>query len=192
MKPRPAKGSHTEVVDNNQVHETSEEESTSSDQEVFLKPQPSASAQEMPNMYMPYIEGLQMDWTVNDGLYNQFLKWQLKCKNILDCKLVMLPEPRKCKKVLAWSDDFGLDQYVSWNIPSEELTLEVIWKKFEEFCKPQAHELRAKFDLLTSFRQGDLSINQWVQCSPNTSSSCKLPTRNSPNFTEGHFLALLE
>ena len=159
--PRPAKGFHREVVDNNQVHETSEVESTSSDQDVFLKPQPSVSAQEVPNVYMPYIEGPQVDWTVNDGLYNRFLKWQLKCENILDCKCVMLPEPRKHKKVLAWSGDFGLDQYVSWSIPSEELTLEVLWKKSEEFCKPQAKELRARFHLLTSFRQGDLSVHQW-------------------------------
>ena len=28
------------------------------------------------NMYMPYIEGPVMDWTVNDGLYNRFLKWK--------------------------------------------------------------------------------------------------------------------
>ena len=73
----------------------------------------------------------------------------------------MLPEPRKYKKVLAWSGDFGLDQDVSWNIPSEELTLEVIWEKCEEFCKPLTNELRARFDLLTSCRQGDLSVNQW-------------------------------
>ena len=73
----------------------------------------------------------------------------------------MLSEPRKCKKVLAWSNEFGLDQYVSWNTPSEELTLEIIWKKFEEFCKSQANELRARFDLLTSFKQGDLSMDQW-------------------------------
>ena len=73
--PRPAKGSHMEVVDNSKVNKTSKEESTCSDQEVFLNPQPSVSAQEMPKMYMPYIEGLQMDWTVYDGLYNRFLKW---------------------------------------------------------------------------------------------------------------------
>ena len=54
---RPAKDSQREVVDNDQVHETSEEESTKSDQEVFLNPQPSASAQGMPNIYMLYIEG---------------------------------------------------------------------------------------------------------------------------------------
>ena len=57
--------------------------------------------------------------------------------------------------------DFGLDQYISWNLSNEDLTLEVIWKKFEEFCKPQANELRARFALLTSFRQADMSVDEW-------------------------------
>ena len=43
-------------------------------------------------MYMPYIEGPQMDWTVNDDLYHHFLKWHLKCENILECELAALPE----------------------------------------------------------------------------------------------------
>ena len=34
-------------------------------------------------MYMPYIEGPKMNWTVDDGLYHRFLKWQLKCETIL-------------------------------------------------------------------------------------------------------------
>ena len=62
------------------------------------------------NVYMPCIEGPVMDWTVNDGLYNRFLKWKLKCENILECELAMLPEARKCKKMIAWSGDFGLEQ----------------------------------------------------------------------------------
>ena len=108
-------------------------ESSSADQEVFLNPQPSTSNKDKEvqsmNMHMPYIEGPSMDWTVNDNLYNRFLKWKLKSENILECELAMLSETRKCKKVLAWSGDFGLDQYISWNLPNEELTLEVIWKK---------------------------------------------------------------
>ena len=156
---------NVEIVDNNPIEDvTSEEESTSSDQEVFFNPQPSTSTstQEMPSVYMPYIEGPTMDWTVNDGLYNRFLKWQLKCKNILECELVILTVSGKCKKVLAWSGDFCLGQYISWNLSSEELTSEVIWKKFEEFCKPQANEVRARFELLTSFRQGDAVQTQVV------------------------------
>ena len=146
---------------------------SSSDQEVVFNPKPSTSRKvhhprkrsvhiaTQQQAYIPYIEGPAMDWTVNDGLYNRFLKWKLKCENILECELAMLPETRKCKKVIAWSGDFGLDQYISWNLPNEDLSLEVIWKKYEEFCKPQANELRARFDLLTSFRQADMSIDEW-------------------------------
>ena len=50
-----------------------------------------------------------MDWTVNDSLYDRFLKWKIKCENILDCELAMLSEARNCMKVVAWSDDFGID-----------------------------------------------------------------------------------
>ena len=102
-----------------------------------------------------------MVWTVNDSLYDRFLKWKIKCENILDCKLAMLSETRKCKTVVAWSGDFGIDWYVSWCLPPEGLCLEVLWNKFEEFCKPQTNEVRAGFDLLTSFRQGDMIVDQW-------------------------------
>ena len=34
-------------------------------------------------------------------------------------------------------------------------------EKIKEFCKPQANELRARFDLLTSFRQADMSVDEW-------------------------------
>ena len=95
-----------------------------------------------------------MNWTVDDGLYHRFLKWHLKCKTILDCELANLPNKQKCQKVIAWSDDFGMDLYVSWSIPKEELTLDAIWTKFKEFSKPQTNEVRAQFDLLTNFRQG--------------------------------------
>ena len=81
------------------------QDSSSDDPEIFFNPQPSTShkVKEIPNMniYMPYIEGPAMDWTVNDGLYNRFLKWKLKCENILECELAILPRARKCKKVLA-------------------------------------------------------------------------------------------
>ena len=68
--------------------------------------------------------GPKMNWNVEDVLYNRFLKWKIKCENILKCELAMLSESRKCKKVIAWSGDFGLDQYISWNLHNEELTLE--------------------------------------------------------------------
>ena len=38
---------------------------------------------------------------------------------------------------------------------------DTIWEKFEEFCKPQSNEVRARFDLLTSFWQGNKSVDEW-------------------------------
>ena len=146
------------------VNESNPDEISSSDQEsdpeVTLHP-PRSQLQVIPSMLMPYIEGPKMDWTVNDGLYHRFLKWHLKCENILECELAALPERQQCKKVIAWSGDFGMDQYVSWGLPTDQLTLEIIWGKFEHFCKPQSNELGAQFDLLTSFRQGNRSIDEW-------------------------------
>ena len=115
----------------------------------------------IPTMFMPYIEGPKMNWTVDDGLYHRFLKWCLKCEMILDCKLANLPTKQKCQKVITWSGNFGMDLYVSWNIPKEDLTLDAIWTKFEEFPKPQTNEVRAHFDLLTSFRQGSRNVDEW-------------------------------
>ena len=54
-----------------------------------------------------------------------------------------------------------MDLYVSWSIPKEELTLDAIWVKFEEVSKPQMNEVRAHFDLLTSFHQGNRNIDKW-------------------------------
>ena len=50
---------------------------------------------------------------------------------------------------------------MSWNLSSHELTLGTIWGKYEEYCKPQSNVVQARFDLLTSFRQGNCSIDEW-------------------------------
>ena len=161
------KSNHVTDTSENELQEDSNlsQESSSEDEAVLQSPQyiqPSTSQmQAMQQMYMPYIEGLKMDWTVNNNLYHKFLKWKIKCENRLDCELAMLSEARKCKKVVVWSGDFGIDQYVSWCLPPEGLCLEMIWNKFEECCKPQTNEVRAQFDLLTSFRQGDMSLDKW-------------------------------
>ena len=45
----------------------------------------------------------------------------LEIENIRERELAMLPERRQCK-----SGDFGMDQYVSWSFPNEELMLDTI------------------------------------------------------------------
>ena len=121
-----------------EMHTSCQEEQSSSEQE----PDPEITLhhprqpQSVPTMFMPYIEGPKMNWTVNNGLCHRFLKWHLKCENILGCKLAALLERQQCKKVIAWSGNFGMDHYVSWGFPTDQLMLDTIWGRFEEFCKP--------------------------------------------------------
>ena len=112
----------TETEEEARHDETSTHEESEPEQEVSINhPHPNAPQPVYTNMYMPYIEGPKMDWTVNDPLYHRFLKWKLKLENILECKLTALPEYQKCKKVIAWSTDFGMDQYVSWELSKEKI-----------------------------------------------------------------------
>ena len=37
----------------------------------------------------------------------------------------------------------------------------MIWERFKDICKLQSNEMRAQFDLLTSFLQGNKSIDEW-------------------------------
>ena len=102
-------------------------------------------------MMVPCVEGLKMDWTVDDALHSRFIGWRIKCENILDCQLAILQENTKCEQVIQWSGAAGLDMYISWNLPKEEITLQTIWSRFKDFCKPQSNAVHARFDLLTAF-----------------------------------------
>ena len=86
---------------NNQSQEelsTHEESSSEQEQDQEVTFHPSHVSKVIPSMFMPYIEGPKMDWTVNDGSYHRFLKWHLKCGNILECELALLVERRNVKR----------------------------------------------------------------------------------------------
>ena len=65
--------------------ETSSEQDPDGDHKVIISP-----PQAVTSAFIPYIEGPIMDWFVNDSLYNRFIKWKIKCENILECELAML------------------------------------------------------------------------------------------------------
>ena len=74
-------------------------------------------------MMVPYVEGPKLDWTIDGALHSRFIRWRIKSENILDCELAILQESAKCKKVIQWSGDAGLDMYISWNLLTEEVSL---------------------------------------------------------------------
>ena len=76
----------TETEEEASHDESSTYEESEPEQQVYTNhPHPNAPQPVYTNMYMPCIKDLKMDWTVNDALYHRFLKWKLKCENILEC-----------------------------------------------------------------------------------------------------------
>ena len=65
-----------------------------------------------------------------------------------------------------WSGDFGMDQYVSWCLPTEALTLDVIWTKYEDFSKPQTNGVRARFDKRNQYLRARLDTCASVNIMP--------------------------
>ena len=120
-----------------------------------------------------YIEGLQMDWAINDGLYNWFKMWKIWCDFILRAELEALSEAHKSKTLLHWSGDKGLELYQSCGIDNDDLTLQTIWDKFEEHCKPQASELHAWYDLLKQFKQGNKCCDEYYALLQNPLALCQ-------------------
>ena len=145
------------------IQETSSSEQETKMQDPSLQPSTS-QAQFVPAMFMPYTEGPKMDWTVNDGLFHRFLKWKLKCENILDCELAMFSESKKCKPFIAWGGNFGMDQYVSWCLPTDELSLDTIWSKYEDFANLKQMKLEQDLTCLQhSTRVTDLLMSGIMQ-----------------------------
>ena len=85
-----------------------------------------------------------------------------------------------------------MDLVVSWGLIDSDITLDTLWNKFEEFCKPQSNEVRARFDLLANFRQGDKSVDEWFNAVQAEINLCNLPFRNYKCPTVRYLLVLSE
>ena len=77
--------------------------------------------------------------------------------------------------------------YISWALPAADVKLQTIWTKFQEFCKPQSNVVCARFDLLTSFRQGNRSINEWYNAVQAHILLCEYPTETAVILTRDIF-----
>ena len=60
--------------------------------------------------------------------------------------------------------------------------------KSEEFCKPQLNEVRARFDLFTSFWQGNRSVDEWYNAVQTQAALAKYPPQKQlRSFTGSSF-----
>ena len=90
--PKSNKISFCKVENNPSQDEANTHDESSSDQEQDQEAilNQCYVQQIVPGIFMPYIEGPKMDWTVNHGLYHRFLKWRLKCETYWSVSLQCL------------------------------------------------------------------------------------------------------
>ena len=179
---------HTSAIPNQEVdtHSSHKESASSdheSDSEIWFHPSRKQATNPIrQQMFMPYIKGPKMDWTVNDSLYHHFLKWKLKCENILECELAALPEPQQCKKLIAWSGDFGMDQYVSWGLTKRWIrvrdNLVLVWGVLQASVQWGVCQIWLANKLLPGVQK----CGWVVQLCTSSDQSGKIPTWDSKNL----------
>ena len=76
-------------------------------------------------------------------------------------------------------------------MPTDQLTLDTIWGRFKEFCKPQSNEVYARFDLLPSFRQESRSVDEWYNTVQAQVNLAKYPPETAKILHRDIFLFLL-
>ena len=70
--------------------------------------------------------------------------------------------------------------------------LDTIWEQFEEFCKPLPNDVRARFDLLTSFWQGNRSVDEWYNAVQTQVALAKYPQEHAKIFHRDIFWFFLK
>ena len=69
---------------------------------------------------------------------------------------------------------------------TDELTIDTIWENIEKFCKPQSNEVMARLNLLTSFQQGNKSVDEWCNAVQTQVALAKYPQKQ-PRYLIGTF-----
>ena len=82
--------------------------------------------------------------------------------------------------------------YITWALPTEETTLQTIWSRFEDFCKPQSNAVCVQLNLLKTSWQGNRSIDEWYNVVQMHIPLCEYPPETAAILTRDIFWVLYE
>ena len=107
-------------------------------------------------------KGPSMDWSPDSNLPNRYKLWKQKCNLIFDTILCEKSEEYKCKMLLCYSGDRGLELFNSWTLTTaEQKKLLNYWQNFENYVKPQANQIMARYKLYC-LKQNSQSVDIWL------------------------------
>ena len=108
----------------------------------------------------------EMDWTFDNGLYNQFMQWKRRCESLLKSFYASADDGAKVCYVEVWGGSEMTNLIDLWKskgkLKEDEKDLDKYWKLFEEYCKPKCSELIAMVEL-RDLRQGSLPFNEFYR-----------------------------
>ncbi|CAB4020756.1 Retrovirus-related Pol poly from transposon, partial [Paramuricea clavata] len=110
-----------------------------------------------------YIDkGPSIDWSTDDNIYGRFKMWKQRWELLLTGPMATMSEEVKCKHLLYWSGERGMELFNSWDLSAEDQKKLVnYWEKFENYAKPHSNELLAVWEL-HNLRQGMLSLEDFI------------------------------
>ena len=107
-------------------------------------------------------KGPSIDWSTDENLYSRFKMWKQRCELLFTGPMGKIDEEVKCKHLLYWSGERGIELFNSWDLSAEqEKKLDNYWERFENFVKPHSNELIAAWELY-NLRQGTLSLEEFI------------------------------
>ena len=107
-------------------------------------------------------ESPKIDWTPGPDLPQRFKRFRQKCELLFDGPLKARTNEQRCRYVLLWTGDYGLDLFNTWNLSSEEQNkLDEYWKRFEEHVKPQSNHILNRF-YLRNLRQNGRPLDDFL------------------------------
>ena len=121
----------------------------------------------------------KIDWTPGPDLAQRLKRFRQKCELLFDGPLKERSTKQRCRYVLLWAGDYGLDLYNTWNLSEEDRDkLDEYWKRFEEHVKPQSNHLLNRF-YLRNLKQNGRPLDEFL-------TEAQLLIQNSGYPTELH------
>lgn len=104
-----------------------------------------------------------MDWSSPGDLHKRFKLFKQKCQLIFDGPLEEEEEDKKTRLLLLWSGDKGLEIYntATWEDEDEQLKLDPVFKKFEQYTKPRSNQILARYQL-RCLKQGEMPLEEFI------------------------------
>ena len=84
-------------------------------------------------------KGPSIDWCTDENLYSRFKMWKQRCELLSTGPIAKIDEEIKCKHLLYWSGEQGIELFNSWDLSADDQKqLDNYWERIEHSVKPHS------------------------------------------------------